>query len=117
MIHYDQDRGHMVIDEERCLGWRCSKCRKACPADVPKFYPPDHDHCMVCDLCEQEDGRRRPQCVEACPAEALDFLSPKFPHHLERIHPDQKADSLAKRLYPLPRDRVSRLPEEIWGDE
>jgi hypothetical protein len=42
-------------------------------------------------------------------------MAPKFPQHLERIHPDEKAALLAKRLYPLPEDRVIRLPEEIWG--
>lgn len=114
VIHYDPERFHMVVDEDRCLGSGCSQCRDACPADVPRFYPPEQDVSMVCDLCEK-DGRRRPQCVEICPTQALEFVSPKIPHHLERIHPDVKAASLAHRLYPLPKDRVIRMPEEIWG--
>lgn len=114
VIHYDPERLHMVVDEDRCLGSGCGQCRDACPAEVPRFYPPQQDVSMVCDLCEK-DGRRRPQCVEICPTQALEFVSPKIPHHLERIHPDEKADSLAKRLYPLPKDRVIRMPEDIWG--
>ena len=114
VIHYDPERFHMVVDEDRCLGSGCGQCRDACPAQVPRFYPPEQDVSMVCDLCEK-DGQRRPQCVEICPTQALEFVSPKIPHHLERIHPDMKAASLANRLYPLPKDRVIRMPEEIWG--
>ena len=114
VIHYDPERFHMVVDEDRCLGSGCGQCRDACPAEVPRFYPPEQDVSMVCDLCEK-DGQRRPQCVEICPTQALEFVSPKIPHHLERIHPDVKAASLANRLYPLPKDRVIRMPEEIWG--
>lgn len=114
VIHYDPERFHMVVDEDRCLGSSCGQCRDACPAEVPRFYPSEQDVSMVCDLCEK-DGQRRPQCVEICPTQALEFISPKIPHHLERIHPDMKASSLAKRLYPLPKDRVIRMPEEIWG--
>ncbi len=104
----------MVVDEDRCLGSACGQCLEACPADVPRFYPPNHDLALVCDLCEK-DGQRRPQCVEICPTQALEFMTPLFPHHLERIHPDEKAKCLMKRLYPLPEDRVITLPEEIWG--
>ena len=114
VIHYDEKVQHMVVDRDRCLGSSCAKCRKACPAQVPRFYPPDHDYTLVCDLCEK-DGKRQPQCVEICPNQALEFFSPQFPQHLERIHPDEKAQCLAKRLYLLPEDRVIRLPEEIWG--
>ena len=114
VIHYDPERFHMVVDEDRCLGSGCGQCRDACPAEVPRFYPSEQDVSMVCDLCEK-DGQRRPQCVEICPTQALEFVSPKIPHHLERIHPDVKAASLANRLYPLPKDRVIRMPEEIWG--
>ena len=116
VIHYDADLQHMVVDEERCLGVKCGQCRKACPADVPQFPSADCDHAVVCDLCEV-DGERRPQCVEICPTQALEFLKPKFPQHLERIHPDKKAQSVRKRLYPLDEDRVIRLPEEIWGED
>jgi len=116
VIHYAKEKLHMVVDTERCLGSKCAKCQEACPARVPGFYPPNADYSLVCDLCEK-DGERRPQCVEICPNRALEFLAPQFPQHLDRIHPDEKADCLAKRLYPLPRDRVIRLPEEIWGGE
>ena len=114
VIYYDEDLKHMVVNEDECLGSDCGECREACPADVPRFYPPDYNFCMVCDLCEK-DGKRQPQCVEICPTQALEYSRHNIPHHLERIHPDEKAASIGKRLYPLPKDRVIRLPEEIWG--
>jgi Fe-S-cluster-containing dehydrogenase component len=114
VIYYDENRFHMVVDSDRCLGSSCGQCLTACPAEVPRFYPPTHDYPMVCDLCER-DGIRRPQCVEICPHNALEFMPPQFPQHLERIHPDDKATYLAKRLYPLPRDKVQRSPVELWG--
>lgn len=114
VIHYDEELQHMVVDEDRCLGSDCGGCREACPAEIPRFYPPVQDFPMVCDLCEK-DGNRKPQCVEICPTQALEYLPTKIPRHLERIHPDIKASSMAKRLYPLPEDRVIRLPEDIWG--
>jgi anaerobic carbon-monoxide dehydrogenase iron sulfur subunit len=114
VIHYDDIEKHMSVDAERCLGSSCALCQEACPAHVPQFYPPDQDHAMVCDLCYR-DGQRRPQCVEICPFNALEFMSPSFPQHMERIHPDEKARALAKRLYPLTRDKVQKSPEEIFG--
>ena len=116
VIHYDKEKFHMTVDADRCLGSSCRQCADACPAAVPRFYPPEHDSCQVCDLCER-DGVRKPQCVEACPAYALEYMAPQFPQHLERIHPDEKAAYLAKRLYPLPKDRIQRPPEEIWEDQ
>ena len=115
VIYYDDELQHMVVDRDRCLGSSCGQCREACPANVPRFYPPDHDYSLVCDLCEH-DGKRRPQCVEVCPSYALEFLRPLFPQHLERIHPDEKAECLSKRLYPLAKDKIQKPPEEIWED-
>jgi len=115
VIHYDKEKFHMVVDADRCLGYKCGKCRKACPASVPCFYPPEQNCALVCDLCER-DGVRKPQCVEVCPTYALEYMAPQFPQHLERIHPDDKAAYLAKRLYPLSKDRIQQTPEEIWGE-
>ena len=114
-IYYDKELFHMEVDADRCLGYKCAKCQKACGAQVPRFYPPEHNYALVCDLCER-DGERRPQCVEVCPTYALEFLPPKFPQHLERVHPDEKAECFSKRLYPLAKDKVQKSPEEIWGD-
>ncbi len=116
VISYDKAKQHMVVDSERCLGPKCAKCRKACPAAIPRFYAPAADYALVCDLCEV-NGERRPECVEVCPNQALEYMGPQFPHHLERIHPDQKAECLSKRLYPLPKDRVQIPPEELFKEE
>jgi len=114
-IHYDNKLFHMKVDSNRCTGYKCARCQKSCGAQVPHFYTPEHDYALVCDLCERH-GERRPQCVEICPSYALEFMNPGFPQHLERIHPDEKAECLSKRLYPLSKDRIQKSPEEIWGD-
>jgi Fe-S-cluster-containing hydrogenase component 2 len=116
VIYYDKEKFHMVVDEDRCLGSSCAQCREACPAKVPTFYPPEADYSMVCDLCGT-GGERRPQCVEVCPNFALEYMAPQFPQHLQRIHPDQKAEYLAKHLYPLPKNRVQIPPEELFKEE
>ena len=112
-IYYDKETLSIKVDPKRCKGTTCGACARACPAAVPRFSPPKYDYALVCDLCEK-DGQRRPQCVEICPTGALEFLPPKFPNHLERIHPDEKAECLSKRLYPLPKDKTVKLPEEVW---
>ncbi|MCL5959280.1 MAG: 4Fe-4S dicluster domain-containing protein [Chloroflexi bacterium] len=113
-IYYDAQRQHMTVDTEECLGHDCAGCLDACPAKVPYFYPPDHDYPLTCDLCEA-DGERKPQCVEICPTSALEYMKPQFPQHLERIHPDEKAERLSRRLYPLQKYKILRSPEDIWG--
>ena len=116
VIHYDKEKFHMVVDKDRCLGSSCAQCQEACPAHVPRFCPPDADYSLVCDLCET-NGERRPECVEVCPNYALEYLAPQIPQHLERIHPDQKAEYLSKRLYPLPKDRLQIPPEELFPED
>ena len=115
VIHYDHEKFHMTVDIDRCLGSKCGKCQKACPATIPRFYPPEANYPLICDLCER-DGERHPQCVEACPHGALEFMTPRFPQHLQRIHPNDKAEYLAKRLYPLPKDRIQIPPEELFQE-
>jgi carbon-monoxide dehydrogenase iron sulfur subunit len=114
VIRYDREKKHMVVDEERCLGFKCGQCLKACPARVPRFYPPDRNQAMVCDLCEK-DGVRRPQCVEVCPSYALEFMNPQFPQHMQRIHPDEKAKCMSERMLPLNPHKVQITPEELFG--
>jgi len=116
VIHYDAKQLHMVVDEKRCLGSKCSKCLKACPAKVPRFHSPSYDYAMVCDLCARE-GSRRPQCVEVCPYSALEYMEPQFPQHLQRIHPDEKAECIAERLLPLSGHKVQISPEELFGGD
>jgi anaerobic carbon-monoxide dehydrogenase iron sulfur subunit len=116
VIHYDAKQYHMVVDEERCLGSKCSKCLKACPAKIPHFHSPPHNYAMVCDLCARE-GSRRPQCVEVCPYSALEYMEPQFPQHLQRIHPDEKAECIAERLHPLSGHKVQISPEELFGGD
>jgi anaerobic carbon-monoxide dehydrogenase iron sulfur subunit len=116
VIHYDKEKFHMVVDTDRCLGSSCAQCLEACPAKVPRFHAPEADFPLVCDLCET-DGVRQPRCVEICPNYALEYMAPQIPQHLERIHPDLKAQCLSKRLYPLPKDRIQVPPEELFKKE
>ncbi len=103
VIHYDEEDHHMKVDIDRCLGKKCGRCRQACPAQIPRFYPPLANYSIVCDLCEK-DGERKPQCVIVCPTGALEFKSPEFPQHMERIHPNERAEIIAKKFYPLAKD-------------
>lgn len=112
-IFFDKNTLHMVVDEEKCLGFKCGQCRKACPAEVPRFYPSVSKSVFVCDLCDTENtGDRSPECVNVCPYGALYFKSVSirwdyYVHDLMRQHPDKKADWISKRLYPLQRERMA----------
>jgi Fe-S-cluster-containing hydrogenase component 2 len=109
-IFYDEKRLHMNVDVERCLGSKCGRCREACSAEIPRFYL-EHDYPLICDLCEKA-GERRPQCVEVCPNHALEYMPSRDRRyvvstaHLWRIHPDEKAEFISKRLHPLTKDIV-----------
>ncbi len=108
-VYYDTDLLHMVLDQERCLGERCMLCRKACSAKAITNHPQLSPKPFVCDLCDTEsNGKRDPQCVNVCPAGALyfkDLGGRGFPiRDIMRKHADDKAEMIARRLYPLPRD-------------
>ncbi|MFC1816754.1 4Fe-4S dicluster domain-containing protein [Thermodesulfobacteriota bacterium] len=111
-IYFDKKLLHMVVDQERCLGVKCGKCRDACSAKAIRFYPSVSSEAFVCDLCDTENnGDRNPECVNVCPYGALYFksVSVRFGyliHDIMRKHPDEKADLIAKRLYPLKRESM-----------
>jgi Fe-S-cluster-containing hydrogenase component 2 len=111
-IYFDKKSLHMVVAEERCLGVKCGKCRKACSAEAVRFYPSASPNAFVCDLCDTENnGNRAPQCVNVCPYGALYFkgTSLRFDylnHDTMRKHADEKAELIAKRLYPLKRESM-----------
>ena len=111
-IYFDKKSFHMVVDQERCLGFKCGKCGKACPAKAIRFYPSVTPKAIVCDLCDTENtGDRNPECVNVCPYGALYFKSVAVRwnfliHDVTRKHPDEKADLIAKRLYPLERESM-----------
>lgn len=110
-IYYDKNTLHMVIDKERCLGETCLKCREACTAKAIRNHPTLSPIPFVCDLCDiGNNGNRNPQCVNVCPTEALYFKDLEvFGYPLRdyvRKHPDEKAELIAKRLYPLPKDSM-----------
>ena len=112
VIHMDRETLHMVIDEERCLGEKCLLCLKACSADAIRIYPSVSPAPFVCDLCDTENnGNRNPQCVDVCPYDALYFKSSaaRFGysiHDIMRKHADEKAELIAKRLYPLTKETM-----------
>ena len=111
-IFFDKNTLHMVVDEERCLGFKCGKCREACPAKAVRFYPSLSKTAFVCDLCDTENnGNRAPECVNICPYGALYFKSTSvrwdyYIHDIMRQHPDVKAEWISKRLYPLKRESM-----------
>lgn len=111
-IYFDKDSLHMVVDEERCLGQKCLLCRKACSANAIRVYPSRTPNPFLCDLCDPENsGNREPQCVNVCPYGALYFKSSSerygyLMNDIMRKHADEKAELIAKRLYPLKRESM-----------
>lgn len=111
-IYFDSNSLHMVIDEERCLGEKCLICQQACSAKAIRIYPSVSPTPFVCDLCDTENkGNRIPQCVNVCPYGALYFkTSIRYRFFavtdIMRKHADEKAELIAKRLYPLPRESM-----------
>ena len=108
-IYYADDLFHMVLDQERCLGQGCLQCFEACPSKAITNYPSFSETPFVCDLCDTENnGERIPQCVEVCPTGALYFKDLAvwgYPlRDIIRKHADEKAELIAKRLYPLSKE-------------
>jgi len=100
-IYYDEEVQHMVVDEERCTGEKCEQCVEACPAHAVRRYLAVTPFPLVCDLCSSS-GERLPSCVEVCPYNALRIRN-NTPQDNWRISADEKADLIARRLYPLPK--------------
>jgi len=119
-IYYDIKLLHMVIDHGRCTG--CMRCQKACTAKAIKNHPRLSPKPFVCDLCDiQNKGERNPQCVSVCPAGALSFKADLagwgFPaRDFLRKNADAKAELIAKRLYPMTRDKMWE-PKKVTKDE
>ncbi len=110
-IYFDNDLLHMVLDQQSCLGEDCLLCREACPAKAIRNHPTLSPMPFVCDLCDTENnGNRDPQCINVCPTAALLFKDlggrPNPIRDVMRKHADEKAELIAKRLYPLPKDSM-----------
>jgi carbon-monoxide dehydrogenase iron sulfur subunit len=124
VIRFDEEGQHMTVDADRCLGEACGRCAEACGGDAIRFYPPEHDYAIVCDLCE-EGGVRRPVCVDVCPRQALEYMAVRgYPYlkssqHLWRIGVEEKTELIHKRTYPLEWDAlgVTEEPFEEGRDE
>jgi Fe-S-cluster-containing hydrogenase component 2 len=112
-MYFDKNILHMVVAEDRCLGETCLKCLEACSAKAIRIYPSVSNKPFVCDLCDTDNtGNRDIQCVNVCPYNALYYLTSedhRFGYSVQditRIHPDEKAELIAKRLYPLPKNKM-----------
>ncbi len=108
-IYYDKALFHMVLDQEKCLGPKCLQCRKACSAKAIRNHPTLSSKPFVCDLCDTENnGKRDPQCINVCPTGALYYKNLEDRgtpiRDMMRKPAAEKAELIAKRLYPLPKD-------------
>lgn len=109
-IYYDEKLKHIVLDKEKCTA--CMLCVDACQAGMIRVYEAVQPEPFMCDLCDVKgDGNRDPQCVSVCPAQALYFKN-ETPNHLWRQSMDEKAELIAKRLYPL---RKESMGYPGWG--
>lgn len=116
-IYFDEETLHMVIDEERCTG--CLVCQEACNTEAIRFNPDASDKPFVCDLCDiNNTGERNPQCVQICPTTALYFHNRdergRPLRDMSRRSASEKAEMVAKRLYPLTRESIAYPP---WRPE
>ena len=110
-IYFDNDLLHMVIDQDSCLGEKCMLCQRACSAKAIRNHPTLSPKPFVCDLCDTENnGKLEPQCVNVCPTGALYFKGLSgwgYPiRDFMRKHADEKAELIARRLYPLPKESM-----------
>lgn len=113
-IYYDNELFHMRVDEETCLGIKCNQCGEACTAGAIRWYEAVTPMPFVCDLCDTaNDGTRDPECVKICPVTALHFRSPRDQQHDWRMSMDEKAELVARRLYPLTLDSYFDPGREI----
>jgi Fe-S-cluster-containing hydrogenase component 2 len=103
-IYYDADLKHMVVDTERCTGEQCEQCVEACPSGAIVRYIAETPYPLVCDLCA-EDGERTPSCIDVCPYNALRFRN-NTPEDNWRMHADDKAELISRRMYPLPKTEM-----------
>jgi Fe-S-cluster-containing hydrogenase component 2 len=112
-IHFDEKTLHMVVDQTTCTG--CLSCQGACGSEAIRFNPDLASVPFVCDLCDvHNSGERNPQCVKICPTTALYYHNRE-----ERVRPvrdtlrrssSEKADLIARRLYPLTRESIAFPP-------
>jgi carbon-monoxide dehydrogenase iron sulfur subunit len=111
-IRYDEELLHMVVDEERCLGEKCDQCIEACTSGAVRRNLAQSPYPFTCNLCDVEGtGERDPQCINVCPTGALVYKSNSMRfgylnHDIYRKHPDEKAELIAKRMYPLTKESM-----------
>jgi carbon-monoxide dehydrogenase iron sulfur subunit len=100
-ITYDSKTRHMVVNTQTCAGKACLACTKACPSGAVKFVEAASDVVFVCDMCDiGNTGARKPECVDVCQYNALRIRN-NTPADNWRLSMDEKAELLARRLYPL----------------
>jgi Fe-S-cluster-containing hydrogenase component 2 len=112
-IHFDEKTLHMVVDQATCTG--CLSCQAACGTEAIQYNPDVSDAPIICDLCDTKNtGERDPQCVKICPTSAI-----YYHNRDERGRPlrdtfrrsaNEKAEMIAKRLYPLTRESLAYPP-------
>lgn len=95
-ISVDAKTGAIIIDQEKCVGIKCSQCRGACRQEVAITFDPKSQKALVCDLCGGD-----PQCVMACPTGALSFVGGAVCDGLHYASPPRVvAESLALQFNP-----------------
>jgi Fe-S-cluster-containing hydrogenase component 2 len=106
-ITYDTKTRHMVVDAQRCAGKACLACVKACPSGAVKFVEAASPVVFVCDMCDIDNtGDRKPECANVCQYNALRIRN-NTPSDNWRLSMDEKADLIARRLYPLAKTEMA----------
>ena len=93
-LYRHETTGAITNDPDRCIGY--GSCAEACRVGV---ITPNNETNMperMCTLCGGD-----PQCVKLCPFGALTQVTVDTSQDLYAMKPEQVAETLTKRWYPL----------------
>ncbi len=101
-LSIDPELGTVRVDNERCLGIKCSKCARACTHKTAVFFHPKTGKPLFCDLCSGA-----PECAKVCPTATLSYMAGSAfdGKHYAKSSPPEIARSIASRLSPIRRGR------------
>lgn len=109
-LSIDESTGAIKVDDEKCVGVKCSRCSKACRHRTAIFFHPVTKKPLVCDLCQGD-----PACVKVCPTRAIELVSgSSFDGiHYAKSSPQEIARSIASGFAPSRSTATTGAPKEV----
>ncbi len=95
-ISVDEKTAAVIADSNKCVGIKCSLCRKACPHELAVSFHPVTKKALICDLCQGE-----PECAKVCPTGALTYVpgSGFSGLHYASTPPKAVAEAISMKFY------------------